>query len=106
MSLRSGRPLFHQLNHKLDGFIALYFVMVVPVLVTSIIFTTATFGIPTNWPYARKRTAAIVLAFLIPLIAFAVGVLVGLSFGAIYGGLYRSAITATVVYGCCSRFDR
>jgi hypothetical protein len=102
VSVREGKLPFQQSGEDLGGAVALYLIMIVPALIGSILFTTATFFVPTNWLYTRKRSAAIMLAFVIPGGAFVAQILGGL----FYGHLIVSTILATILFGWCSRFDR
>jgi hypothetical protein len=102
VSVREGKLPFQQSGEDLGGAVALYLIMIVPALIGSFLFTTATFFVPTNWLYTRKRSAAIMLAFVIPGGAFVAQILGGL----FYGHLIVSTILATILFGWCSRFDR
>ena len=104
IALRLGRLPFQGLSNRSDGFLVLYLIMILPALIGSLIFTTATFLVPRIWTYSKKRIAAVLLAFIVPSAAFVAGIFVGLG-GLFYGYLFLSTTSPSFSLVLLSKSD-
>jgi hypothetical protein len=86
------------LSDVLEG-LYLYLLFLFPLILASVIYTAILFIVPPRWTMIQRRSVAILLAFILPVIVYGLN----LPGGLLYIPFYVPTLFATVTYGLFTR---